>query len=215
MKAAKRPRPRPRGQAVRLPVGDHLQPVLDPAQEAGRPPPARRRRGAADARRGPAAASAPSVVGLAQRRIAAAPDQLQRLRQELDLADAALAELDVVPGDARHRVGCRHARAARAPGPGPMLVDPPLHGVDVGDRGEIEAAPPDERPDRLEERRAQRQVAGHRARLDHRRAFPVLAHAFVVGDGGRQGDDRRRRRRGPGAAADRCGRRSRRRRGPP
>ena len=40
-----------------------------------------------------------------------------------------------------------------------------------------------------------RQVPGHRARLDHRRALPVLAHALVVGDGGGQRDGGRGRRR--------------------
>ena len=154
--------------------------------------------------------SAPSVVGLAQVGIAPAPDELQRLRQEFDLANAALAELHVVAGDARQRV-------ARASASAPPLcsIDPPLHGVDVGDRGEVQAAAPDERPDRLQERRAQRQIAGHRARLDHRGALPVLAHAFVVGDGGGQRDGGRRHRRDRGAAAGRCGTRSRRRRAPP
>ncbi len=74
-----------------------------------------------------------------------------------------------------------------------VFVDPPLHRLDVGDGGEIQAAAPDERPDRLQEAPAQRQIAGDRARLDHRRAFPVLAHAFVVGDGVADRDRGRRR----------------------
>ena len=41
----------------------------------------------------------------------------------------------------------------------------------------------------------QRQVAGHRARLDHRGALPVLAHALVVGHGGVHRDGRWGRRR--------------------
>ena len=59
-----------------------------------------------------------------------------------------------------------------------MFVDPPLHRLDVGDRGEVQAAAPDERPDRVEEGEAQSKVAGDRARLDHRRAsqfWPMLS----------------------------------------
>ena len=41
----------------------------------------------------------------------------------------------------------------------------------------------------------ERQVAGDRPRLDHRRALPVLAHALVVDQRGVQRDGRRRRRR--------------------
>ena len=129
---------------MHLAVGDHLQPVLDAAQEAV---------GGAQFARG----TARHVAGAhqhaqraqrgrhAQRRIAAAPDELQRLRQELDLADAAFAQLHVVAGDARQRVGRIGQRAAL------VLVDPALHGVDVGDRGEVQAAAPDERADRLQE----------------------------------------------------------------
>src|SRR3546814_8436683 len=38
---------------------------------------------------------------------------------------------------------------------------------------------------------AERAVAGHRARLDHGGALPVLAQAFVVGEGGVQADRQR------------------------
>ena len=65
--------------------------------------------------------------------------------------------------------------------------------MDVGDGGEIQPAPPDEGPDRLEEPVAEREVAGDRPRLDHRRALPVLAHALVVGQRGMQRDRGRRR----------------------
>ena len=66
--------------------------------------------------------------------------------------------------------------------------------------GEVEAAAPDEGPDRLEECHAEAEVAGHRTGLDHGGAFPVLTHALVVGDGGGQGDGGRRHR-GIGAQA--------------
>ena len=69
-----------------------------------------------------------------------------------------------------------------------VCVDPPLHRVDVGDRREIQVPAPDERADRLQELRPGREVAGHRARFQHCRALPVLAHALVVGDRGGQRD---------------------------
>ena len=117
-------------QAMRLRVVDHLQPVLDPAQEAvgldqrvgaSRRRCARRRRARAAPRRS---------ARRAARGIAAAPDQLLRLGEELDLADAAAAELDVVAGD-------RDSAAAA------MRVDLALDRVDVLDRREIEMPAPD------------------------------------------------------------------------
>ncbi len=89
-------------------------------------------------------------------------------------------------GDAQQRVGRIGQRAAL------VLVDPALHGVDVGDGCEVEASAPDEGADCLEEFCAERQIAGHRARLDHRGALPVQAHAFVVHDGGGHRDGWRR-----------------------
>ena len=176
---------RPLRQFVHLAVGRHLQPVLDAAQEAvGCTQFAR-----GIARHVPGARQhrqRPQRGRDAQSRIAAAPHQLQRLRQEFDLADAAFAQLHIVAGDARQRVRCVGQRAAL------VLVDAAFHRMDVGDRGEIQPAPPDEGADRLEECRTQRQVAGDRSRLDHGGAFPVLAHALVVGDRCRQRDRGRR-----------------------
>ena len=188
MKIAKRASSSGRaGRRMGLPVGDHLQPVLDAAEETvgarelARRAPVQMAGAGQQAQRGQRAR-------LAQPGIAPAPDQLQRLRQELDLADAAAAELHVVPGDAPHRIG-RHRAAA------PLLrVDAALHRVDVGDGGEIEMPAPDEGADRREEVVAERDVAGDRARLDHRRAFPVLPHALVIGE--RRGQRDRGRRRG-------------------
>ena len=176
------------GYVVRLPVRHHLQPVLDLPQEAvSRGQFGRGLRGDQ-----PGAGQQPQgseSLRRAERRIAPAPDKLEGLRHELDLADAAFAQLDVVAGDASHWI------APDGQGGAPVLVDPAFHGVNVGHRREIQAAPPDERPDRLQEPPAQRQIAGHGARLDHRRAFPIQAHGFVVGDGRADRHRRRSRRR--------------------
>ena len=74
-------------------------------------------------------------------------------------------------------------------------VDLALDRMDVADRRIVEMAPPDERHQRLQERPARRGIAGHRARLDHGRAFPVLAVALVVDLGvvDRQGEGMPRR----------------------
>ena len=87
--------------------------------------------------RAAAASAAQRLAGAAepQRGIAAAEDELLGLGEELDLADAAAAELHVV---ARHL-----DRAAAA-----MGVDLALDRMDVVDRGEVEMPPPDEGPKR-------------------------------------------------------------------
>ena len=178
-------------QRVRLAVGHHLQTMFHAAQEEVRG--GQFRHGGARnpvGRRQPP--QCPQRRGIAQRRVPAAPDELESLRQELDLADAALAQLDVVPGDPRHGVRRGGQRAAL------VLVDPALHRVDVGHQRKVEPAAPDEGTDRVQEQRPQRQVAGHRACLDHGGTLPALAHAFVIGDCRRQ-RDRGRGRRGVGA----------------
>ena len=63
--------------------------------------------------------------------MAAAGDELLGLHEELDLADAAAAELDVVAFD-------------RDVGVAAIGVDLALERLDVGDRGEVEILPPDE-----------------------------------------------------------------------
>ena len=153
-------------QRVGLLVGDHLQAVLDLAQEAIRL--GKIARGvAAD----PAALReiverrqrlAPAQFGMAPAR-----DQLLRLHEELDLADAAAAELDVVAFDRDLVVALVGGHLA-------------LHRVHVGDRAVVEILAPDERRDLLQERLAEREIAGARPRLDHRGAFPVLSGAFVI-----------------------------------
>ncbi len=141
-------------QCVGLPVGDHLQSVLDAAQKAiGGGEVIRRVR--REAPRADQQRQRAERRPLPQRRIAAAPHQLENLYQELDLADAAFAELHVVPGDARHRIGGLRQRAAL------VAVDAPLHGVDIGNGGEVEPVTPDERADRVEEAGAGSAIAGH------------------------------------------------------
>ena len=174
--------------AVGLAVGHHLQPVLEVAQEhvgirevrRGAPVDlARRRQGGERAQR----------RRVAQPRVAPAPDQLQHLGGEFDLADPPAAELHVVPF---------HLHGGVRP-LGPLVgVDLALDGMDVGHRREVEVAAPDEGADLAQEGLARRAVRTHRARLDHGGAFPVLAHALVVGDGRRdRHGERRRRRVGP------------------
>ena len=108
-----------------------------------------------------------SVRAAAQLRIAAAGDELLGLHEELDLTDAAAAELDVVAKD-RDRAMALHG------------MDLALQRLHVGDGREIEIFAPDIGLEPVEKFLAQRHVAGHGARLDHRGALPVLAHAFVV-----------------------------------
>ena len=97
----------------------------------------------------------------------AAGDELLGLDEELDLADAAAAELDVVAFDRDLVVAA-------------VGVDLALHRLDVGDRRVVEIFAPDERRELRKNRLAGRDVAGAGARLDHRRALPVLADALVV-----------------------------------
>jgi hypothetical protein len=95
-----------------------------------------------------------------QARVAAAQDQLLGLGEELDLADAAGAELQV--------------RARRLP---PLVgmedVDLALDRMDVGDGREIQAPPPDERLQLVQELARGLQVADRRPRLDEGRPLPV------------------------------------------
>jgi hypothetical protein len=101
----------------------------------------------------------------------AAEDELLGLHEELDLANAAASELDVVTGDGDFVV----------PAHGMNL---PLHGVNVSDRGEVEILAPDERREILEEALAESEIAGNGPRLDQRGPLPVLANRLVVGVGG-------------------------------
>ena len=115
----------------------------------------------------------------AQRRVAATPDQLLGLGEEFDLADAAAPELDVV---------ARRDDALTAP----VGVDLAFDRMNVLDGGEVEGFAPQERAQVLQELLARQQIAGHRSRLYHRRAFPVLTHALVIGLGRQRRNGERR-----------------------
>ena len=103
-----------------------------------------------------------------ERRPAAAEDELLGLDEEFDLADAAAPELDVV---ARHRDLVMPAHC----------MDLPLHGMHVGNGGEVEVFAPDERCEVLKECFAERDVPRDGARLDEGGALPVLPHGLVIG----------------------------------
>ena len=138
-----------RWQRLRLLVGDHLQAMLDRAQDAvgvrqvalhlGLDPAAL---GELHERR--------ERLRHAQVGLAASGDQLLRLGEELDLADAAAPELDVVARD--------RDLAEALEG-----VDLPLHGVNVGDGGEVEVLAPDEGGQLVEEGMTGGEIAGNRA----------------------------------------------------
>ena len=120
--------------------------------------------------------------GTAQRRIAAAEDQLLGLGVELDLADAAAPEL---------QIGARRLHRLA----GLVDVDLSLDRLDVEDGLIVEAAAPDEGDEGLQELRRRAEVAADGAGLDEGRPFPVLADALVVVERHGHGDDRWSRRR--------------------
>ena len=153
-------------QRMGLLVGHHLEAVLDDTQKAVRAVeigarldinPAALRESLQRRQRLP----------LAQFRMPAARDQLLGLDEELDLADAAAPELDVVALD---RDGVVAA----------IGMDLPLHRVDVGHSGEIEILAPDERREIPEQRFAGRDIASTRPRLDQRGALPVHSDALII-----------------------------------
>ena len=167
------------GKALRLLVGDHLQPMLDTAQI--------RIGGSEIVDRFPAdpfvrAEDLQHVEGAraAHLRTAAAKNELLRLDEKLDLADAAASKLDIVAGHDDLLVAAHG-------------VDLALHRVDVGDRRIVEILAPDKRREIDEETLAKLEVACRRTGFDQRRAFPVLADRLVIliGARGRERDRRR------------------------
>ncbi|MNJ34097.1 hypothetical protein D3C77_287960 [compost metagenome] len=101
---------------------------------------------------------------LLQAQVAPTVDQLECLGDELDFANAAGPQLDVVG----------HALAPH------FLLDQLLHGAQRFDRGKVQVTPVNERSQHIQQLRAGHLVAGHYPRLDHRVAFPVAALVLVV-----------------------------------
>src|SRR6185295_6686554 len=101
----------------------------------------------------------PEGVSLAEPGVVARVEELERLDEELDLADAAAPELDV-----------RALRAASRD----RAVDLALHAADLADHRRVHAGPEHERARQLEEPRGDVAVAGAVARLDQGLALPQL-----------------------------------------
>ena len=91
------------------------------------------------------------------------------LREEFDLADAAAPALEIIAG--AERLPLRM-----------VIAYPPGDVDDLADRPEIEAAPPHERPDRIEETRAERHIPAAGTRADEGGALPRQRLRFVISD---------------------------------
>ena len=168
-----------RRKPMSLRVVDHLQPVLEAAQETIVVNQLRGGRGIdpAGCREPPECLAGRADAQLLQ---SPAPDQLLRLGEELDLANAPAAGLDVVPFH-------------RDPPAAAVRVDLALDRVDVLDGCEVEVFPPDEGLQLVQKSSSGGAVAGDRTGLDQRSAFPVLPDALIIGErrGNRHGERRR------------------------
>src|SRR6185436_18638609 len=103
----------------------------------------------------------------AQAGMTSAQNQLLGLGKEFNLANAAPAQLDIMPLNPDLAMT-------------DMGMDLPLDGLDVLDGGEIQVAAPNERRESIQELRSRLGIAGAGARLDHRGTLPVLAHGLVI-----------------------------------
>ncbi len=113
-------------------------------------------------------------VGSSHARLEASPDKLQALREELHLADPALADLEVV------------VRADPRLGPGPTE-----HRAHLVDDARVDRAAPDERRQRGEQLFTEGVVSGDGPRAHERRPLPGPAPGLVVTLGGGQRVDER------------------------
>src|SRR5207302_10695117 len=105
-------------------------------------------------------------VALAQPGVVATVEELQRLHDELDLTDAAAAELDV---------GARRPAA-----PAQRAVDLALHRADRGQDALVHAGPVDDGARPVHEARADARIAGGHPGLEQRLALPQLGALLVI-----------------------------------
>ncbi len=153
-------------QRMGLLVGDHLQPVLDAAQEdigrgelvaRGKSDPVARRQHIQRFQRRPHPQFGMPATG----------NQLLGLGKKFDLADAAAADFDIVALDRDLALAAKRLHL-------------PLHVVDVAQRREIQMLAPDKGRDFHHQRLAGNGVARAGSRLDHGRAFPGPPFPLIV-----------------------------------
>ena len=161
------------GQRVGLELVEDLQAVLDGAQVDEGIAEKAAERGREIAALGEAEDGAQRVL-LAEPRIVPPVEELERLHEELDLADAADAELDVAA------LGVLAAERA---------VDGALHPADLPHDGGVEPRPEHEGPDQLGEAAGDRGIAGAEAGLDERLPLPGLRAIGHVGAVALEGQD--------------------------
>ena len=159
-----------------LRVVDHLEPVLEAAQETIVVDQLRRGTGIDPAG---GCEAAERLAGRADTQLLQppAPDQLLRLGEKFDLPNPPAAGLDVVPFH-------RDAPAA------PVRVDLALNRVDVLDGCKVEVFPPNERLQLAQKGSTGGTIAGDWTGLDQRSTFPILPDTLIVGErcGNRHGE---------------------------
>ena len=165
------------GKRMRLLVADHLQAVLDRAQAvvtfAERP-----RVFLADPAGGSQRIQCRPRASRSEGGVASTVDQLMGLGEELDLADAAATQLQIVAG-------------LRNAGTAVLIANAVGQPADFIDRTEIKASAPHEGPDMVKKLFAGCNVASTGPRANESRPLPRQCRAFVMGDGGVQRNGKR------------------------
>src|SRR5215813_14845231 len=154
------------GKRMGLLVGHHLQTMLDGPQEVVSSDELVPRL-CIDPAVGRQCRECDEGTAVAQLRMPSAGDQLLGLDKEFDLANATPSELYVVAFDGDFAMTS-------------IGMGLPLHFMNIRNRGVIEIFAPDEWRQIAEKLFAGADVAGASARLDQRRAFPVLTAALVI-----------------------------------
>ena len=133
----------------------------------------------------------------------AAVEQLEKLDDELDVADAAAAGFHVAgkSGDwlrapMRERWDQRGRRGVcprcfRRPAAERKLLDPPFQGLNAADVGVAQIAAVDPRPERFQKLVAQREIAGHGPGLDVGLPLPGATAGVVIAHGALDAHDHR------------------------